>query len=142
LQERELMLKAWGFKCSCSICSASPQEIAASDARRERLFEIHQTLTSATQEASLPRERVDAIVREASALIELEGLDPLIEYMYVFARVYMSINVVALAKKYIKLAESKLRLYEGEDSAKNSEPMRMLWRELEELEKEMDEDEW
>ncbi|KAK0611458.1 hypothetical protein B0T14DRAFT_440556 [Immersiella caudata] len=142
LQERELMLKVWGFKCSCSLCSASPQETAASDDRRERLFEIHQTLTSATQEASLPRERIDAIVREASALIGLEGLDPLVEYMFVFARAYMSINEVALARKYTQLAEAKLRLYEGEDSANNSVPMQMLWRELKELEKEIDEDEW
>jgi hypothetical protein len=135
------MLKAWGFRCSCAMCSASPQEISKSDDRRERLFEIHQTLTSATEESGLPRERIDAIVREASALIELEGLDPLIEYMFVFARAYMSINEVALARRYTQLADAKLTLYEGKDNA-NSEAMQKLWRELRELEKEMEEDDW
>ncbi|KAK0649339.1 hypothetical protein B0T16DRAFT_508089 [Cercophora newfieldiana] len=142
MQERQLMLKPWGFKCACSMCRASPQEIAASDDRRERLFEIHQTLTSAIEESSLPRERIDAIVREGSVLIEREGLDPLIEYMFVFSRAYMSINEVKLARRYAQLAEAKLKLYEGEENAKNSEALQKLCKELKELEREVDEDDW
>jgi len=135
------MLKPWGFQCACSMCSASPQEIALSDDRRERLFEIHATLTAAAQESSLGRERIDVIVREASALIELEGLHPLIEYIFVFARAYMSINEVALARRYIELAEAKLALYEGEENS-NPEAMQMLWAELKELAADVDEEDW
>lgn len=124
------------------MCSASPQEIAASDDRRERLFEIHQTLTSAIEEASLPRERIDAIVREATFLIQQEGLDPLIEYMFVFARAYMSINDVKLARRYAQLAEAKLTVYEGEENAANSEALKKIWKELKELEEEVEEEDW
>lgn len=139
LQERQLMLKPWGFECACSLCSASPREIAASDDRRERLFEIHQTLTSAAEEASLPRERIDTIVQEAMALIEAEGLQPLIEYLFVFARVYLSVNEVKLARKYAEVAEARLIMYEGDESAE-SEAINKLWKEIKELEDELNED--
>jgi hypothetical protein len=128
-----------GFECACSLCSASPPEIAASDDRRERLFEIHQTLTSAAEEARLPRERIDKIVREAMALIEVEGLQPLIEYLFVFARVYLSVNEVRLARRYAEMAEARLIMYEGEEGAE-SEAMSKLWKEIGELEEELDED--
>jgi hypothetical protein len=139
MQERQQMLKPWGFQCACPMCRASPREIAASDDRRERLFEIHATLTAASEEASLGRERIDAIVREASVIIEHEGLQPLVEYNFVFARAYMSIGALKLARKHAELARAKLTLYEGEEHS-NPEAIQMLWRELRELEEDADGD--
>ncbi|KAK5661804.1 hypothetical protein OQA88_9906 [Cercophora sp. LCS_1] len=141
MMERQQMLKPWGFQCSCEMCTASQNTIQASDARRERLFEIHSTLSMAVKESTLAKERIDMIVREALALIEKEELDPqLVEYHQMFARAYMSVNEVKLARKHIKLADTKWTLYEGEEHS-NIEGIKKLWQEVEELEEELAEDE-
>lgn len=140
MMERQQMLKPWGFQCTCEMCMAPQHVIQASDARRERLFEIHSTLSMAVKEATLAKERIDMLVREAVALIEKEELDPqLVEYHQMFARAYMSVNEVKLAKKYIRLADAKWTLYEGEEHS-NIEGIKKLWQEVKELEEELDED--
>lgn len=42
---RREAIKAWGFNCTCSLCTAPEAEIKRSDARRYRLHDIHMGLT-------------------------------------------------------------------------------------------------
>jgi hypothetical protein len=138
------MLSHWGFTCSCAMCTAGPSEIALSDRRRDRLFELHATLSAAAEAPdSLPRERIDALVAETRKLIEEEQLDPqLVEYYQVFARVYLALGDGRRAREYIRAAEEKWVLYEGEEHS-NVEGIRALWEEVEGLgDDEEDEDEW
>ncbi|KAK0749980.1 hypothetical protein B0T18DRAFT_461872 [Schizothecium vesticola] len=143
-QERLAMLSHWGFTCSCAMCTAGPSEIALSDRRRDRLFELHATLSAAAEAPeSLPRERIDALVAETRKLIEEEQLDPqLVEYYQVFARVYLALGDGRRVREYIRAAEEKWVLYEGEEHS-NIEGIRGLWEEVEGLgEDEEDEEEW
>lgn len=140
-QERQAMLSHWGFTCSCAMCTAGPSEIAQSDRRRDRLFELHATLSAAAEAPeSLPRERIDALVDEARKLIDEEQLDPqLVEYNQVFARVYLALGDARLARECVRAAEEKWVLYEGEEHS-NIEGIKGLWEEVEGLGEE--EDDW
>ena len=140
--ERQAMLAHWGItECSCAMCAAGPSEIRLSDQRRERLFELHATLSAAAENPeSLPRERIDELVKETLKLIDEEELDPqLVEYYQVFARVYLALGDRRKAKEHIGLAEEKWVWYEGVEHS-NIEGIKVLWKELEELEDE--EEEW
>lgn len=140
-EERKRMIKSWGFTCRCSMCTAPPSERALSDQRRERIFEIHDTLRDSTldEKASLSPARIDRLVREALDLIELEELDPqLVVYHMVFARAYMMVGDFRLARRFIELAEEKWILYGGEEHD-NIEGIRELWAELKGAEEEAEE---
>jgi len=135
------MLQPWGFQCRCSMCTAHPHVIAESDSRRERMFEVHSTLSMAIETSSLSKARIDAIVKEALQIIEIEELDPqLVEYHQLFAKAYMSINEVASARKHIAAAEAKWIYYEGEEHS-NIEGLKKLWQDLKDLEEAIGEDE-
>ncbi|KAK1753029.1 hypothetical protein QBC47DRAFT_304211 [Echria macrotheca] len=140
MQERQQTLEAWGFRCRCEMCSAPAGQIALSDRRRERMFEIHSTLGMAAESASLSKQRIDALVREAMGIIEVEELDPqLVAYHEVFARAYMSVGDVSSARSHVMAAEEKWVYYEGEEHS-NIEQIKRLWEELDGLQEEVDED--
>jgi hypothetical protein len=42
-------LKKWGFECTCDLCTASSDEIAASDERREKIAALKQQAIEAFQ---------------------------------------------------------------------------------------------
>ncbi|KAK3940981.1 hypothetical protein QBC46DRAFT_432749 [Diplogelasinospora grovesii] len=119
--ERQEMLRAWGFECRCAMCSAPAEHVALSDSRRERLFEIHHTLSSHASEDEtdgelLSHARVDQLVSEALTLIAQEELHPqVVVYCALFARAYMAIGDLALARKYVALSEENWILYGGEE---------------------------
>ena len=140
-EERKQMLKPWGFQCRCAMCAAGPNEKALSDNRRERLFDLHATLSQVAKGTSeaIGRERVDVLVREATVLIAEEQLDPLIAYDHVFAKAYIAVNELKKARRYIERAEAKWKLYEGEDSS-DAEELGQLRHELRELEEEFDDE--
>ncbi len=111
-----------------------------SDARRERLFEIHALLRDPGNLPQLTRKRIDEYVWEAIKLIELEELDPqLVEYHQLFARTYLAIGVLKEARKYIALAEAKWILYDGEEHS-NVDEIKDLWRQLKEAEEDAEDD--
>lgn len=47
--ERQENLKKWGFKCTCDLCAASSDEVAASDERREKIAALKQQAIEAFQ---------------------------------------------------------------------------------------------
>jgi hypothetical protein len=60
----------WGFKCTCSLCSATDQEVAASDARLGRIMELQRELSDWTPWS----EGTPAMAEELIALYEKENL--------------------------------------------------------------------
>lgn len=47
--ERQENLKKWGFKCTCDLCAASSEEVAASDERRKKIATLKQQAIEAFQ---------------------------------------------------------------------------------------------
>ncbi|KAK3305864.1 uncharacterized protein B0T15DRAFT_533659 [Chaetomium strumarium] len=129
--ERKAVLQAWGFRCTCALCSAPREERELSDSRRERILEIHQTLGQAS---GLRDRRVDELVLEATRLVELEELHPqLVEYYQQFAKAYLMTGNLRRAREFIAEADKMWQLYGGEEH-ENVDGMRELWRILEEVE--------
>ncbi|KAK4235342.1 SET domain-containing protein 5 [Achaetomium macrosporum] len=129
--ERKAVLQAWGFRCTCALCSAPLAERELSDRRRERLLEVHQTLGQAS---GLSDHRVDELVLEATRLIAQEELYPqLVEYYQQFAKAYLMTGNLRRAREFITKADKTWQLYGGEEH-ENVDGMRELWRTLEEAE--------
>ncbi|KAK4458991.1 hypothetical protein QBC42DRAFT_308172 [Cladorrhinum samala] len=137
-EERKAVLRQWGFQCRCALCSAPPAERELADSRRERILEIHQLLSKASDIQS--SRRIDQLVKEATTLIELEELHPqLVEYYVQFAKAYMMINDLKNGRHYIKKADEMWLFYGGEEH-ENVEGMNELWATLEEAEREAEDD--
>ncbi|KAK0740382.1 hypothetical protein B0T18DRAFT_303994, partial [Schizothecium vesticola] len=101
-RQRNLHQK-WGFRCACSLCSASPEERAASDARRNSITELGQKVIGRLNDADYP----GAIKqhRVMMAAIEDEGLAPHMgDYYEVMTRLYAATGDMKNAKKYARLA--------------------------------------
>ncbi|KAK4222082.1 hypothetical protein QBC38DRAFT_427935 [Podospora fimiseda] len=131
-KERKAVLRQWGFQCRCALCSAPPAERQLADSRRERILDIHQILSKASDLPST--RRVDELVKEAITLIELEELEPqFVEYYAQFAKAYLMINELKKAREYVKTADEMWLFYGGEEH-ENLEGMRELWGMLEEAE--------
>ena len=112
--QRQKALRRWGFDCSCSLCSASAGEIAASDRRRLRVLEIREKVLTHVQRRefhaaiNLNEEMVDLIMKE--------GLAPhLGEHYEVLARLYLAATDLKNAKKFAELAIIDMEANGGED---------------------------
>jgi hypothetical protein len=131
-QRRDLFKQIWGFECKCSMCSASTKQKRESDARRERLLELHRILTGLHNPALAS---IDELVHEAMAIIDKEELRPqLAAYYPLFARAYMRLTKLDLARKYTELAEETQLWYVGGDDD-YADDARLLRQELEAVEK-------
>ncbi|KXX78909.1 SET domain-containing protein 5 [Madurella mycetomatis] len=136
-EERKAVLQSWGFRCRCALCSAASTERRLSDSRRERLLELHRTLSQAS---GLSDQRVSELVQEAMMIIQQEGLEPqLVEYYQQFATAYMMTNNLKRAREMVSLADRLWKLYGGEEH-ENIEGMRKLWNTLEEAERDVEDD--
>ncbi|KAK3315520.1 hypothetical protein B0H66DRAFT_628669 [Apodospora peruviana] len=109
--ERQHILQAkWGFTCTCSLCTASQDEITASDARRLKIKALGPQVVQQVQSAQfrlaieLNREMVDLIAAEK--LIPHMG-----EHYEVMARLHMGAGNKKEAKKYAKLAIADLEKF-------------------------------
>ncbi|KAH6847241.1 hypothetical protein B0I37DRAFT_341273 [Chaetomium sp. MPI-CAGE-AT-0009] len=136
-EQRKAILQAWGFQCRCALCSGSLEVRNASDRRRERLLEIHQTLSQAER---LGGKRVGQLVAEAMGLIEQEELRPqLVEYYQQFAKAYLMVNDLRRARAFVTETDKMWTLYGGEQH-ENIDGMRELWQTLEEAERDAEVD--
>ncbi|KAI1475815.1 SET domain-containing protein [Daldinia eschscholtzii] len=111
-EQRQTLIKEWGFNCTCSLCT-SPEATAVSDRHRGRIQEL-------LAELDLPEMRNHAAVSkrvdEILDLCEKESLAAQIGDFYaIIAEIYSSIGDVNLAKKYAKLAVKELKHYAGYD---------------------------
>ncbi|KAI2782049.1 SET domain-containing protein [Daldinia loculata] len=111
-EQRQTLIKEWGFNCTCSLCT-SPEASAASDRHRSRLKEL-------LAELDLPeirsRAAVSKRVDEILDLCEKESLEAEVGDFYtIVAEVYSGMGDVDLARKYARLAIKELAHYAGYD---------------------------
>ncbi len=95
--------KKWGFTCTCDLCSSSEAEIAASDARRNRVNDFGVKVIKAVEEQKFK----EAIKhhREVIRAIEEEQLTPhLGDYYEVMSRLYSAVRDKKSAVNYAKMA--------------------------------------
>ncbi|KAL8367080.1 hypothetical protein RB595_007673 [Gaeumannomyces hyphopodioides] len=109
---QDTLLHRWGFKCTCSLCSAHPREIAASDARRERAMSVRDQIME-----HVNRGELSAAIGQSKALIELsveEGLvSGLGDHYELLARLHMGARDLKGAAKYARLALADMRDFGG-----------------------------
>lgn len=101
--KRQEGLKRWGFKCSCSLCSATDAEKAASDARRKRIEEAEPQLVAHWKEGKY--QAAIRIGEEVVKLMKEEDLTPMLTDEYVIlARLYLIRGDREMAEEYADLA--------------------------------------
>ncbi|KAK0642856.1 hypothetical protein B0T16DRAFT_331319 [Cercophora newfieldiana] len=102
--ERQTTLKSkWGFDCTCSLCSATPSEIAASDARRDKIAKLGKVVIKHVENQDL--KAAIKMHREMIDIIEDEALAPHMgDYYEIMTRFLAATNDMKNAKKYARLA--------------------------------------
>ncbi|KAI1460192.1 SET domain-containing protein [Annulohypoxylon moriforme] len=111
-EQRQSLIREWGFNCSCSLC-ASAEETAISDCRRGRIQELLAELDDPEiRKPALVKKRVDEILD----LCRKEGLAAQVGDFYtIAAEVYLSMGDLGLAREYGELAVKELKHYAGYD---------------------------
>ena len=129
--ERKQQLDGWGFQCTCSLCSAPQRDKDISDARRDRLLDIHMQLET----LSMGKHKMEDLTDELTYLINKEEMWPLFcEYYVVVSRAHIAFGDIAKAKKYAQIADNTWYQYGGENH-ENVEGMRDLWNDIKDLER-------
>ncbi|KAH8899830.1 SET domain-containing protein [Thozetella sp. PMI_491] len=132
-EERQLVVREWGFNCTCWMCTSSPAQKKESDDRRQRIQDIHASLAESYEgdsEYGLDEESVAELAEELFSLIETEELQPqLVVYYEVVARAYMEIGEWDSAREYIALTEKQWIKFGGVEHD-NIEGIKELWTEL------------
>ncbi|OTA62636.1 SET domain-containing protein [Hypoxylon sp. EC38] len=111
-EQRQSLIREWGFNCSCSLCT-SPAETAISDRRRGRIQDLLAELDRPeVRNHAGVKERVDEILD----LCNKEGLAAQLGDFYaIVAELYSNMGYLDLAKKYGELAVKELMHYAGYD---------------------------
>ncbi|CRK14317.1 hypothetical protein BN1723_016170 [Verticillium longisporum] len=89
--QRQSTLADWGFKCTCEMCTAAPDVIAESDARRSKVEDLQAEVLD-----FLGRGKIHGAIKLIKSILELletEGLQPLMtEHYDSLARIYWYLN--------------------------------------------------
>ncbi|TLD10581.1 hypothetical protein PgNI_06126 [Pyricularia grisea] len=108
-------IRAWGFACTCALCS-TPAENDLSDRYRERLGGLRGRLMHAHKE--LTAEEVHAIAEEMMEIVEVERISPQLGgYCETVAQVLLAKGDEKGALRYLRLSLDAWLLYGGEDHA-------------------------
>jgi hypothetical protein len=107
--ERQKLYKdGWNFTCTCSLCTASPSEIAGSDQRRARFAQIRKMLENITAE-TYDAQQIVAWEKEVMDISAKEGLDILLAADYErLAYVYAGHGMVRDARLWAEKAKESL----------------------------------
>ncbi|OTB00691.1 hypothetical protein M426DRAFT_267234 [Hypoxylon sp. CI-4A] len=86
-EERQEALKKWGFTCTCSLCTASKAEVAASDYLRTKIKAMREEVMKAVERKD--GGKAVKLTREVLELMRAEELAPLYASQYeIIARLY------------------------------------------------------
>lgn len=108
-------IRAWGFACTCQLCS-TPAERHLSDQYRERLGGLRGRLMHAHEE--LAAAEVHAIAEEMMDVVEMEGIMPQLgAYCETVAQVLLAKGDGRGALRYLRMSLDAWLLYGGEDHA-------------------------
>ncbi|KAK0716660.1 hypothetical protein B0T21DRAFT_266491, partial [Apiosordaria backusii] len=130
--ERTHLLKRWGFTCTCPLCTASPEAIAASDARRKEIEKLRDSAIRAFQ-ANKPYQAL-RLTRQVLPLLAKEELFPVeSEQLENLSRIYWVLNDMEKAEKY---ARRSLEVLANQGYIKEVESwmIKKMWRRFEEEE--------
>ncbi|KAI1855795.1 hypothetical protein JX265_012240 [Neoarthrinium moseri] len=111
-EERQELLRQWGFNCSCSLCLAPASEVAKSDAARTRIQTIADRLRSAKANK---KGKLTRLVSEMLHLVDQEGLGPQLVVWYdLISRAYLQVDDFENAELYADLADQTWKQHGGE----------------------------
>ncbi|KAI0879791.1 SET domain-containing protein [Annulohypoxylon maeteangense] len=100
-EERQTGLQKWGFNCTCSLCTASKAEIAASDYRRSKIRDIRQEVMKAVE--AWDGTKAVKLTHEVLELMRAEDLAPLYASQYeIMARLYWKARDKKTGTEYAK----------------------------------------
>ena len=107
--QRQSQLKArWGFTCTCSLCSASPDEIEESDLRRERIKELRDNVLVHINKRQF-RHAIKGH-KEMTKLVQKERLvSQTGEHHWVLTKLYAAAGDRENTIKYAKMAYAELK---------------------------------
>ncbi|KAL2142888.1 hypothetical protein VTI28DRAFT_656 [Corynascus sepedonium] len=115
-ERKESLEKIWGFKCQCSLCTASPADVEASDARRLEIRSLQAEVLELAQKGEF-RQAVKA-AENLFDIVEQEGLTELLGGMYeVPARLYYHVGDLDKALEYTLKVKHELDGYGVPDEA-------------------------
>ncbi|KAK6949099.1 hypothetical protein Daesc_009172 [Daldinia eschscholtzii] len=101
--ERQEALQKWGFECTCSLCTASKTEIAASDYRRAKIKALRREVMKAVEDWD--GTRAVKLTHEVLELMKAEDLSPLYSSQYeIMARLYWKAKDKKTATKYAQMS--------------------------------------
>ncbi|KAK3388099.1 hypothetical protein B0T20DRAFT_109278 [Sordaria brevicollis] len=112
-QARQERLQDWGFECTCSLCSASAEEVEASDKRIQDIKDLEEEMDKAVGGGDLTTEMGERLVK----LYREEGLETYIGHAYTKAAlIYAMFGVEEKAKEYATLAADAMAMELGEEA--------------------------
>ncbi|KAK3376839.1 hypothetical protein B0T24DRAFT_677702 [Lasiosphaeria ovina] len=127
--ERHKALQQWGFNCTCALCTAGTEAVAASDARRRQV----DALRGQAVEAFRRRKPYEALrlTRQVLGLLPAEELFPLYSEQYEnMARIYWVLQDMERAEENARLSLDVLARQGYIDSVTPGH-LDMLWRQFE-----------
>jgi len=128
-EDRKQALGRWGFNCTCSLCSASRQEIEASDARRRLLYSLRDQAFSAFQQGKAYQAL--RLTKQVINMIPIEELFPLYSEQYEnLARLYWSLGDHEKARENAKKSLDVL-VEQGYLDSFKPEYLEMMWKNFE-----------
>ncbi|KAI1806354.1 SET domain-containing protein [Daldinia bambusicola] len=101
--ERREALQKWGFECTCSLCTASKTEVAASDYRRAKIKALRREVMKAVE--AWDGSKAVKLTHEILELMKSEDLAPLYSSQYeIMARLYWKAKDKKTATKYAQMS--------------------------------------
>ncbi len=128
-ERQETLLRRWGFKCTCHLCSRTPDEIADSDHRRKRLSSIREDIIALVTDM-----KYDEAVKEYEDVLSLVQEERLVEHLgehhEVLARLHMALGHRADAEKHARLAVSDMVEFGGPQDDEKVVELRGILKQL------------
>ncbi|RDW70391.1 hypothetical protein BP5796_08788 [Coleophoma crateriformis] len=100
---QEVLEMTWHFQCTCPLCTSSDEEVAISDARMQRIHEIHATLADWSPNTMATPELAEELI----TLYELEKLHAAVATGHMFAS--MAYNAIGDTDRAKQFAERALK---------------------------------
>ncbi|KAK0624985.1 RmlC-like cupin domain-containing protein [Bombardia bombarda] len=136
-ERQERLQSVWGFKCTCSLCTAPPEVRNASDTRRLEIRNLQEEVLNLAQKGDFPG--AVTTVERLFEVIEEEGLTEQMGDLYeIPARLYYHVGKLEKAREFTKLAMHELDGY-GAPGPVGEERVRMLRSVLGKIEGEIQE---
>jgi len=111
-ERQNVLLRRWGFRCTCSLCNGTHEDIVASDRRRKRLLDLRQELTAMV--SNMDYMKAIEAYPEVMRLVEKEHLaEHMGEHYEVLARFHLAANNRGSAEKYARMALAEIEQFGG-----------------------------